>query len=135
MQLHTNATLFSADTFHSNKTNKDYHRVGLIVEGQACTMFVNDNDWPNFVAQPFFQRCLCSTQGHRSHCGLWNSVSRTKGVSATLPWGFMNPRRKRASNDKRNVGNVLCGWPSCRSDNGIADIVGCRCKHYKQGFS
>lgn len=93
MQLQTNATLFSADTFHSNKTNKDYHRVGLIVEGQACTMFVNDADWPSFVAQPFFN-AVCAAHKPIEVIAVLEFRFTDKGVNVTLR-GVQEPPKEK----------------------------------------
>lgn len=54
MQIKTNAVAFNADSFHSNKTNQDYHRIGLLLEGAATSFFVGDKLWAEVVKQPWF---------------------------------------------------------------------------------
>lgn len=60
MKIKTTATIFSAESFHSNKTNQDYHRVGLLLEGSASNMFVGDKQWAEIVKQPWFNSVCAS---------------------------------------------------------------------------
>lgn len=54
MLIETTATIYSAESFHSNKTNKDYHRVGLLIEGVATTLFLDNKPWAELVKKPYF---------------------------------------------------------------------------------
>lgn len=54
MLIETIATIYSAESFHSSKTNKDYHRVGLLIEGVATTLFLDDKPWAELVKQSYF---------------------------------------------------------------------------------
>lgn len=60
MLIETTAMLYAADTFHSNKTNKDYHRCGLLIEGAATTMFLDDRPYAELVKLPFFNAVCAS---------------------------------------------------------------------------
>lgn len=60
MQITTKATVFNADSFHSNKTNQDYHRMGLLLEGAATNFFVSDKVWAEVVKQPWFNSVCAS---------------------------------------------------------------------------
>ena len=60
MQIKTKAIAFNADSFHSNKTNQDYHRVGLLIEGVATNFFVGDKAWGEFMKQPCFN-AICAS--------------------------------------------------------------------------
>lgn len=54
MLIETNALLFNAESFHSTKTNKDYHRCGLLIEGAPTNLFLDDKPYAELVKQPFF---------------------------------------------------------------------------------
>lgn len=54
MLIETTATLYSADSFHSTKTNRDYHRCGLLIEGTATNLFLDDKPWAELVKKPYF---------------------------------------------------------------------------------
>ena len=60
MQIKTTAIAFNADSFHSNKTNQDYHRMGLLLEGAATNFFVSDKVWAEVVKQPWFNAVCAS---------------------------------------------------------------------------
>ena len=38
------ATIYGLDNFHSSKTNKDYNKIGLIIDGKARYHFIDDAD-------------------------------------------------------------------------------------------
>lgn len=59
MQIKTKALAYAADSFHSNKTNCEYHKVGLIIEGIATTMFVGDKAWIDFKNENCFN-AICA---------------------------------------------------------------------------
>lgn len=48
------SAIYNASNFHSNKTNKDYHKVGLILDGTAGEFFVGDKVWTELVKSPIF---------------------------------------------------------------------------------
>lgn len=54
MLIETNASLYNVESFHSNKTNKDYHRCGLLIEGVPAQMFIDEKPYNELVKQPFF---------------------------------------------------------------------------------
>lgn len=54
MKIETNAALYKVDNFHSNKTNKDYFTISLIIEGQAGTFFVGDRTFQDIVNSPLY---------------------------------------------------------------------------------
>lgn len=54
MKIETYAALYKVDSFHSNKTNKDYHTLSLIIEGQAGTFFVSDKTYNEVIKSPIY---------------------------------------------------------------------------------
>lgn len=60
MQIKTTAIVFTADTFHSNRTNQDYHSMGMLLEGAATKFFVGDKVWAEVVKQPWFNAVCAS---------------------------------------------------------------------------
>ena len=75
MQITTKATVFNADSFHSNKTNQDYHRMGLLLEGAATNFFVSDKVWAEVVKQPWFNSVCVSHEPTNVEVDLGNPSS------------------------------------------------------------
>lgn len=60
MKVETIAAIYKADSFHSNKTGKDYRTIGLILEGQAGTFFVSEQTYTKVINSPMY-RSLCDS--------------------------------------------------------------------------
>lgn len=54
MHIEYQTAIYSASNFHSNKTNKDYHKIGLILDETAGEFFVGDKVWAEIVKSHFF---------------------------------------------------------------------------------
>lgn len=83
MILKTFATLYSAETFHSNKTNQDYNTVGLVIEGKAKAHFINKNDLEKIWGCPALE-ALRKTGEPQRVTATFNVYVTEKGWGASL---------------------------------------------------
>lgn len=58
MKVTAQAIIYSFGSFHSQKTNKDYNTVGLIVEGVPKTFFLSQDVANSFLVMPVVKKFL-----------------------------------------------------------------------------
>lgn len=80
MKIQVPAVIYSFGSFHSNKTNKDYHTIGLIVEGQPKNFFLSQQVAQSFLVMPMVKKFMDSGKAPTPCIAMLNIIFRERDV-------------------------------------------------------
>lgn len=68
MQFEHQAVVYSAYSIHSNKTDRDFFKIGLIVDGSASEFFVTEKVYTDFLQTPVYN--IIASKGVPQMCAV-----------------------------------------------------------------